>query len=94
MADIYTSPSGRQAVEALYRRVLARWPVAFEQLVVSTCQGDTFVVPKGTEHKPSSPGGSILMFEPSGTSTTGDRHEGPIPDHVDRTTGHELDQRS
>ena len=27
-------------------------------------QGDTFVVPKGTEHKPSSPGGSILMFEP------------------------------
>jgi len=36
VADIYTSPSGRQAVEALYRRVLARWPVAFEQLVVST----------------------------------------------------------
>jgi hypothetical protein len=32
------------------------------------------------------------MFEPSGTSTTGDRHEGPIPAHVDSTTGHELDQ--
>jgi mannose-6-phosphate isomerase-like protein (cupin superfamily) len=53
-------------------------------------RGDTFVVPKGTEHKPSSPGGSILMFEPSGTSTTGDRHDGEIPDHVDSTTGHEL----
>jgi mannose-6-phosphate isomerase-like protein (cupin superfamily) len=52
--------------------------------------GDTFVVPKGTEHKPSSPGGAILMFEPSGTSTTGDRHEGEIPGHVDSTTGHEL----
>jgi len=52
--------------------------------------GDTFVVPRGTEHKPSSPGGSILMFEPSGTSTTGDRHEGDIPDHVDSTTGHAL----
>ncbi|MCW6007021.1 cupin domain-containing protein [Micromonospora sp. CPCC 205371] len=52
--------------------------------------GDTFVVPRGTEHKPSSPGGSILMFEPTGTSTTGDRHEGDIPDHVDSTTGHEL----
>ncbi len=52
--------------------------------------GDTFVVPKGTEHKPSSPGGAILMFEPSGTSTTGDRYEGDIPDHVDSTTGHEL----
>ena len=46
---------------------------------VSLRPGDIFVVPKGTEHKPSSPGGSILMFEPSGTLTTGDRHEGDIP---------------
>jgi mannose-6-phosphate isomerase-like protein (cupin superfamily) len=61
------------------------------QTTVTLRQGDTFVVPKGTEHKPSSPGASILMFEPSGTSSTGDRHEGPIPDHVDSTTGHELD---
>ncbi len=53
-------------------------------------KGDTFVVPKGTEHKPSSPGGSILMFEPRGTSSTGDRHEGEIPGHIDSTTGHAL----
>ena len=53
-------------------------------------QGDVFVVPKGTEHKPSSPGGSILMFEPSQTLTTGDWHEGEIPANVDSTTGHEL----
>jgi mannose-6-phosphate isomerase-like protein (cupin superfamily) len=53
-------------------------------------QGDIFVVPKGTEHKPSSPGGAVLMFEPTGTSSTGDRHEGQIPDHVDSTTGREL----
>lgn len=52
--------------------------------------GDTFVVPKGTMHKPSSPGGKILMFEPSGTLSTGDRHEGEIPAHVDSTTGHDL----
>jgi mannose-6-phosphate isomerase-like protein (cupin superfamily) len=52
--------------------------------------GDVYVVPKGTEHKPSSSGGSILMFEPRGTVTTGDRHEGDIPGHVDSTTGHEL----
>jgi mannose-6-phosphate isomerase-like protein (cupin superfamily) len=58
--------------------------------MVALRQGDTFVVPKGTEHKPSSLGGSILMFEPSGTSTTGDRHEGDVPDHVDSTTGHDL----
>ena len=49
--------------------------------------GDMFVVPRGTEHKPSSPGGSILMFEPTGTSTTGDRHDGVIPAHVTSTTG-------
>jgi mannose-6-phosphate isomerase-like protein (cupin superfamily) len=53
-------------------------------------RGDTFVVPRGTEHKPSSPGGSIMMFEPSGTPSTGDRHEGDIPEHVDSTTGHAL----
>jgi mannose-6-phosphate isomerase-like protein (cupin superfamily) len=52
--------------------------------------GDRFVVPRATEHKPSSPGAAILMFEPSGTSTTGDRHDGEIPAHVDSTTGHEL----
>jgi mannose-6-phosphate isomerase-like protein (cupin superfamily) len=53
-------------------------------------RGDTYVVPRGTEHRPSSPGGSILMFEPTGTSTTGDRHEGDVPEHVDSTVGHEL----
>jgi mannose-6-phosphate isomerase-like protein (cupin superfamily) len=53
-------------------------------------QGDTFVVPKGVHHKPSSPGGSILMLEPTGTSTTGDRHEGDIPEHVHATTGRDI----
>lgn len=57
---------------------------------VTLKRGDTFVVPKGVDHKPSSPGGSILMFEPTGTSTTGERHEGDIPAHVDSTSGHEL----
>jgi mannose-6-phosphate isomerase-like protein (cupin superfamily) len=51
--------------------------------------GDIFVVPRGTKHKPSSPGGAVLMFEPSGTLSTGDRHEGDIPAHVDSTTGRE-----
>lgn len=40
-----------------------------------------------TEHKPSSPGGAILMFEPTGTLSTGDQHEGDIPAHVDSTAG-------
>jgi mannose-6-phosphate isomerase-like protein (cupin superfamily) len=60
------------------------------QRTVSLGPGDVFVVPKGVEHKPSSPGGSILMFEPSGTATTGDRHEGEVPVHVKTTRGKPL----
>ncbi|MFD0744088.1 cupin domain-containing protein [Phytohabitans flavus] len=56
---------------------------------VTLQKGDTFVVPRGTPHKPSSPGGSVLMFEPSGTLSTGS-HEGEIPAHVDSTAGHDL----
>ncbi|WP_043265111.1 cupin domain-containing protein [Streptomyces sp. CT34] len=53
-------------------------------------QGSVFTVPRGIEHKPHSPSGaSILVFEPTGTMTVGDRHE-EIPDHVDATTGHAL----
>ena len=69
--------------------IALREPDGTERLVVLR-EGDTFVVPRGTEHKPSSPGGSILMFEPTGTSSTGDRHQGDIPAHVDSTTGHAL----
>ncbi|MFW5418418.1 cupin domain-containing protein [Nocardiopsis sp. CNT-189] len=54
-------------------------------------EGSVFVVPRGVEHRPSSPGGAaMLMFEPSDTSTVGDRH-GPVPDHVHATTGRPLD---
>ncbi|SEG07880.1 Mannose-6-phosphate isomerase, cupin superfamily [Actinacidiphila yanglinensis] len=54
-------------------------------------RGSVFTVPRGTEHKPSAPtGASILLFEPTGTLTVGDRHE-EVPDHVDATTGHPLE---
>ncbi|MGW2636360.1 cupin domain-containing protein [Streptomyces sp. NPDC001348] len=53
-------------------------------------RGSVFTVPRGTEHKPSAPAGAtILMLEPTGTSTVGDRHD-EVPDHVDATTGHAL----
>ncbi|WP_371782001.1 cupin domain-containing protein [Streptosporangium subroseum] len=59
--------------------------------VVTLPRGAVFVVPRGVEHRPSSAtGASILMFEPTGTASVGDRHD-PIPDHVDATTGHALD---
>ena len=55
-------------------------------------KGEVYVVPRGVEHRPSSPGGAqILMFEPSATVTTGDRHDGEIGAHIDSTTGHVLD---
>jgi mannose-6-phosphate isomerase-like protein (cupin superfamily) len=54
-------------------------------------RGDVYVVPKGTEHRPTSTGASVMLFEPTGTPTTGDRHD-EIPDHVDSTTGHQLDR--
>ncbi|GIE80734.1 cupin [Actinoplanes philippinensis] len=53
-------------------------------------RGDVFTVPRGAEHKPSSQAGaSILMVEPTGTLTVGDR-PGDVPDHVDATIGHAL----
>ncbi|ATZ22494.1 cupin domain-containing protein [Streptomyces lavendulae] len=53
-------------------------------------RGSVFTVPRGTEHKPHAPSGAaILLFEPTGTPTVGDRHE-EVPAHVDATTGHPL----
>ncbi|NUW42067.1 cupin domain-containing protein [Nonomuraea rhodomycinica] len=58
---------------------------------VRLARGAVFTVPRGTEHKPSAPGGAaILMFERTGTSSVGDRRDGAIPGHVDATTGHPL----
>ncbi|MEU0159727.1 cupin domain-containing protein [Streptomyces sp. NPDC006261] len=58
--------------------------------VVTLRRGAVFVVPRGTWHRPhSADGASLLLFEPSGTSTVGDAHD-PVPDHVDATTGHAL----
>ncbi|MEV5506759.1 cupin domain-containing protein [Streptomyces orinoci] len=69
-------------------RIALREPAG--ERVVTLAKGSVFVVPRGTEHKPSSPeGAELLMFEPTGTLTVGDRHN-EVPDHVDATTGHAL----
>ncbi|MGX9888898.1 cupin domain-containing protein [Streptomyces sp. NPDC002276] len=60
--------------------------LAGERTVVLS-KGSVFTVPRGTEHKPYAPVPSeILVLEPTGTLTVGDRHE-EIPAHVDATTG-------
>ena len=60
-----------------------------QERTVELNAGDIFVVPLGTEHKPSSPGGAILMFEPAGTVNTGDRHD-DLPGYLTSTTGQDL----
>ncbi|WP_251065820.1 cupin domain-containing protein [Streptomyces sp. ISL-36] len=58
---------------------------------VSLPRGSVLTVPRGVEHRPSAPSGAtILLFEPTGTLSVGDRHD-EIPGHVDATTGHALD---
>jgi mannose-6-phosphate isomerase-like protein (cupin superfamily) len=53
-------------------------------------KGSVFTVPRGTEHKPYAPStAAILVFEPTGTLSVGDRHD-DVPDHVDVTPGHML----
>ncbi|MFE9406580.1 cupin domain-containing protein [Streptomyces sp. NPDC006530] len=69
-------------------RISLREPTGERTVVLG--RGAVFTVPRGTEHKPHAPSGAaILMFEPTGTATVGDRHE-EIPAHVDATTGHAL----
>ncbi|MET9926954.1 MULTISPECIES: cupin domain-containing protein [unclassified Streptomyces] len=61
-----------------------------DERTVTLARGAVFVVPRSTWHRPrSADGASLLLFEPSGTSTVGDAHD-PVPDHVDATTGHAL----
>lgn len=67
--------------------IALREPAGERDVVLPT--GTVFVVPRGVQHRPSSPGGaSILMLEPTGTLSTGDATD--VPDTVDSTTGHPL----
>ena len=62
-----------------------------EEKVVNMSEGDTYVVPRGTFHKPFSDGASILMFEPTGTNSTGDDYQGILPENIESTIGRLLD---
>jgi mannose-6-phosphate isomerase-like protein (cupin superfamily) len=55
-------------------------------------RGSVFTVPRGTEHKPYAPAATqVLLLEPSGTLTVGDRHD-EVPGHVAVTAGRRLVQ--
>ena len=61
MAAIYKSDEGRHAVQSQYRRVLERWPVACEQRVVPTREGETFIITSGDPAAPP-----LVLFHGSG----------------------------
>lgn len=70
---------------------IALRPDGRAERTVHLSRGDVFVVPRGVEHRPSSvAGASILLFEPTGTVNTGDRHD-DLPGHIVSTTGQALD---
>ena len=64
MASIYKSEAGKTIVEQRYRRALGRWPVPFEERMVATRYGDTFVVVSGDRAAPP-----LVLFHGSGTNS-------------------------
>lgn len=49
---IFKSSAGEEAILALYDSLLARWPVAHEELAIPTRHGETFVVASGAAGAP------------------------------------------
>ena len=48
----YRSAEGERAVEAVYERALARWPLPLERRAVPTRHGETFVLEFGDPSGP------------------------------------------
>jgi pimeloyl-ACP methyl ester carboxylesterase len=64
MAGIYKSEAGRRAIEAFYRNVLARWPVANEHVIVPTRHGETLVIACGPTDGPP-----VVLLHGSGSNS-------------------------
>jgi len=72
--------------------IALREPEPVGERTVVLRKGSAFTVPRGTEHKPYAPVRTeILVLEPTGTLSVGDRHD-DVTDPVDVTTGHALSQ--
>jgi pimeloyl-ACP methyl ester carboxylesterase len=61
--SIYKSPEGERAVMALYDVALARWTLAHRDLVVPTCQGETFVIAAGKAE-----GAAVVLLHGAGSN--------------------------
>lgn len=64
MTGIYHSVAGGHEILRRYRELLTRWPVAYEQVTVPTCQGDTSAIISGPADAPP-----LLLLHGSGTNS-------------------------
>lgn len=64
MTEIYAPRRGSDMVKQHYREILTDWPVPNEQLRVSTCQGETFIVASGPQDAPA-----LVLLHGSGANT-------------------------
>ena len=50
--SIYKTPDGEQVIMGIYDTVIARWPVLYSEITLSTRYGDTFIIASGDENAP------------------------------------------
>ena len=62
----FRSPEGERRYLRAYEEVLAKWPVAYQELTIPTSFGDTHVVASGDTHAPP-----LVLLHATGTSSTG-----------------------
>src|SRR5262245_11166199 len=65
MKSISKTVAGRDAVHAFYRHAMQRWPGAHTELMLPTCQGDTFVIASGDPAAPP-----LVLFHGSGANSS------------------------
>jgi pimeloyl-ACP methyl ester carboxylesterase len=63
--SLYKSVAGERAVMALYDKVLALWPVAYQTLTIPTRHGETFVIASGEESAPA-----LVLLHGAGSNST------------------------
>ena len=50
--SIYKTSDGEQIIMGIYDTVIARWPVLYSEITLSTRYGDTFIIASGDENAP------------------------------------------
>ena len=61
-----------EAEDEFFLVLKGRMRIHLRDRVVSLCEGECFIVPRGVEHKPEADGTChILLFEPAATRNTG-----------------------